>query len=149
MIIQIKLPKHIRLMLQKTERKQGISMQSQIQTMLQDRYERQRKKVSQQEKIVTEIKEIVSKHYGIPTELYVSHSRKRELVEPRRAGMYFAKLHTKLSLRAIGEQFGGRDHSTVIHAVETQNNLLSYEKSTIELTKKIGQEIETLLSSLD
>jgi chromosomal replication initiator protein len=55
--------------------------------------------------------------------------------------MYFAKELTKSSLKTIGMHFGGRDHSTVIHAVQTVNDLISidkeFRKNIDEIKKKI------------
>jgi len=50
------------------------------------------------------------------TELF-SKKRTADLVKPRQIAMYFAKDLTSLSLPEIGDAFGGRDHTTVLHAV--------------------------------
>lgn len=51
-------------------------------------------------------------------------SRLRSIVLPRQVAMYLAKNLTNLSLKSIGYHFGGRDHSTVIHAIHTINDLM-------------------------
>lgn len=64
----------------------------------------------------TEIREIVAEHYNLGTDVLIGKSRKRPIVDARQVAMHFCKLMTQLSLEAIGQRFGGRDHSTVIHA---------------------------------
>lgn len=51
-------------------------------------------------------------------------SRKREIVQPRQIAMYLIKKHTNLSLKQIGSFFGGFDHTTVIHSVQTVEDLI-------------------------
>jgi chromosomal replication initiator protein len=65
---------------------------------------------------VEQIKSIVATHFGLSPDDLEGASRKKNLVYPRMLAMYFARKNTKLSLSEIGQAFGGRDHSTVIHA---------------------------------
>jgi chromosomal replication initiator protein len=63
-------------------------------------------------------------------------SRLREIVLPRQVAMYLAKELTNLSLKSIGYHFGGRDHSTVIHAIQTVNDLMDTDKDiNVTVTK--------------
>ncbi len=59
--------------------------------------------------------------------------------------MFFAKELTKASLKTIGMHFGGRDHSTVIHAVQTVNDLISidkeFRKNIDDIKKKISMSL--------
>lgn len=68
-------------------------------------------------------------------------SRKKELVIPRQVGIYLAKNYTTLSLKTIGLYFGGRDHSTVIHSIETCEDMMVTDKKfkaqMIELQKRM------------
>ena len=52
----------------------------------------------------------------------------RSLVVPRQIAMYITKELTNLSLKSIGYHFGGRDHSTVIHAIQTVSDLMASDK---------------------
>lgn len=61
----------------------------------------------------------VAEHFRITPEALRGKSRKKELVFARMIGITLMTEHTALSLKAIGEAFGGRDHSTVIHARDT------------------------------
>ena len=87
------------------------------------------------------IQKTVAAHYSIALEDLKSKSRKRELVTARQIAMFFAKKYTNHSLKSIGYYFGGRDHSTVIHALQTVNNMLDTEPhfklSFKELQRKI------------
>jgi chromosomal replication initiator protein len=67
------------------------------------------------EKILT----LVAEHFRISPEILRGKSRKREIVFPRMIAMTLMCESTTLSLKAIGAQFGGRDHTTVIHARDT------------------------------
>ncbi|PIQ60040.1 MAG: chromosomal replication initiator protein DnaA [Bacteroidetes bacterium CG12_big_fil_rev_8_21_14_0_65_60_17] len=63
-----------------------------------------------------EIRDIVAEYYSLDPAIMAGKSRKRHIVDARQTAMHFCKALTQLSLEAIGKQFGGRDHSTVIHA---------------------------------
>lgn len=58
----------------------------------------------------------VAGHYGIARIDLLSHRRTREVVRPRQLAMWLAATLTPASLPAIGRRFGGRDHTTVLHA---------------------------------
>jgi len=62
------------------------------------------------------IKEIISKEYDIKMEDFTSKKRTRAIAYPRQIAMYLTRELTDLSLPKIGDEFGGRDHTTVLHA---------------------------------
>lgn len=64
------------------------------------------------------IQDKVSHHYGIRLDDFKSKRRTRNISFPRQMAMYLCRELTDLSLPKIGEEFGGRDHTTVIHAHE-------------------------------
>ena len=74
------------------------------------------------------IKELVSEHYQVPIDLIESKSRKHEIALARQMSMYLAKKFTRNSLKAIGAEFGGRDHSTVLHSCTAIDNYLYFDK---------------------
>ena len=86
------------------------------------------------------IQKTVSEYYGIPLDDLKAKTRKKEIVTARQVAMYFCKEFTNHSLKSIGYHFGGRDHSTVIHAVQTVNDIMetdtSFRNSVLELKKK-------------
>ena len=87
------------------------------------------------------IQELVANHFNIPTDKLASETRKRQVVIARQLSMYLAKKLTDQSLKAIGELFGGRDHSTVIYSCKTVQDLMEtdalYKDTVSELEKKI------------
>lgn len=82
------------------------------------------------------IQRTVSKKFGIDEELLRAKTRKQEIVEARQVAMFFAKELTTNSLKNIGLHFGGRDHSTVIHAVQT---VLDDLKNNASLRAKVEE----------
>lgn len=72
---------------------------------------------------VDEIQKICAAHYKIDAAEMRSKRRARAVARPRQVAMYLAKKMTPRSLPEIGRIFGGRDHSTVIHAVRTIEEL--------------------------
>ncbi|AFS77086.1 chromosomal replication initiator protein DnaA [Gottschalkia acidurici 9a] len=87
------------------------------------------------------IKEIVSKHMDIKMEDFNSKKRTRNISYPRQIAMYLSRELTDLSLPKIGDEFGGRDHTTVIHAYEKISNDI---ESDSEFRKKVNQIIEEI-----
>jgi chromosomal replication initiator protein len=67
---------------------------------------------------IDEIQTKVSEHYRIRKAEMTSARRAREVARPRQVAMYLSKQLTPRSLPEIGRRFGGRDHTTVIHAVK-------------------------------
>lgn len=65
---------------------------------------------------VTSIKKHVADHFGLEVDALSAKKKTQEIALARQVGMYLTRLLTKSSLKAVGEAFGGRDHSTVIHA---------------------------------
>jgi chromosomal replication initiator protein len=88
---------------------------------------------------IESIQKLVCDFLKIPIDQVKAKTRKREIVQARQISMFFAKEMTKASLKTIGTHFGGRDHSTVIHAVQTVNDLIVTDKEfkhNIEEIKK-------------
>ncbi len=75
------------------------------------------------------IKQLGSNHFNVPVELLEHKTRKRRIVIARQAIMVLAIRNTKMTLGAIGDDFGGRDHSTVIHARDTVGDMLDTNES--------------------
>jgi chromosomal replication initiator protein len=77
---------------------------------------------------VASIQQEVSRFYGIPTVELVGAKRSQNIVYPRQIAMYLSRELTDLSLPRIGAEFGGRDHTTVIHAQAKIQKLLSQQR---------------------
>ena len=92
---------------------------------------------------VEDILRIVAKHYGVSRADLLSSRRTANVVRPRQIAMYLAKTLTLRSLPEIGRRFGGRDHTTVLHAVRKIEGLVSGDKvlaEEIEVLKRMLQE---------
>lgn len=74
------------------------------------------------------IQKFVQNYFDISIELMKAKTRKREVVVARQVSMYLAKEFTNMSLKSIGAHFGGRDHSTVIHAITTVNDMMDTDQ---------------------
>src|SRR5699024_9923651 len=87
--------------------------------------------------------EVVGEKYGIKLEDFVSKKRTKAIAFPRQIAMYLSRELTDSSLPKIGEEFGGRDHTTVIHAHEKISKMI--EEDTL-FHKEIEDTIEELKS---
>jgi len=74
---------------------------------------------------VNEVQKTVSKYYGITVSDLISNSRKQHLVKARQMAIYLCHELTSLSLAKIGQNFGNRDHSTVLYSCEKLKGLIS------------------------
>lgn len=85
------------------------------------------KQISEKEKAAI-IKKIVCDFYNIPTFIIESKTRKREIVEPRHVAMVLMRKFTKLGVKNVGIEFGGRHWSTVIHGTQMVSDLCYTDK---------------------
>lgn len=91
---------------------------------------------------IEEIQRIVCDYLDIPEDLVRAKTRKREVVRARQIAMYFCKELTQHSLKTIGLHFGGRDHSTVIHANKTVEDQMETDEQFRNMVEEIGRKIE-------
>jgi chromosomal replication initiator protein len=94
-------------------------------------------KITNYKKIV----ESITEFYDIPAGNMFFTSRKKEYARPRQIAMYLLKKELKMSYSEIGRKFGGKDHTTVIHAYQLIEK--EYEEN-----EKIHQEIELILQRI-
>ncbi len=87
------------------------------------------------------IAESVAEFYNISNEDLIKQSRKKEFVKPRQIAMYLIRKELDNSFPSIGDFFGGRDHTTVMHAVEKVAKLV-VEK------EQLKQEIDLIMDKL-
>ena len=90
---------------------------------------------------VDEIQKAVAEHYGLKQADLLSERRTRAVARPRQTAMYLAKQLTTRSYPDIGRRFGGRDHTTVLHAVKRIEELKAEDPG-------IAADIETLTRKL-
>ena len=89
----------------------------------------------------TVILEATSKMFGIPIEEIIGKKRQRPLVTARQVAMYVFRDLTDLSYPAIAREFGGRDHTTVIHAVEKISAQMRTQRPTYDQVTELVQTI--------
>ncbi|MEO0763311.1 MAG: ATP-binding protein, partial [Pseudomonadota bacterium] len=89
-----------------------------------------------------EIKRRVAAHYNLRLNDLVSARRARNVARPRQTAMYLAKMLTTKSLPEIGRAFGGRDHTTVLHAVRKIEDLVSTDA-------QLAEDVEILRRTLE
>jgi chromosomal replication initiator protein len=91
---------------------------------------------------IEEIQKIVAQHYNVSRSDILSSRRTATVVRPRQIAMYLAKTLTLRSLPEIGRRFGGRDHTTVLHAVRKIEGLVGQDPA-------LNEEVEVLKRRLN
>jgi len=90
---------------------------------------------------IEDIQRTVAEYFKLPEDLIRAKTRKQEIVIARQIAMYIAKELTNSSLKTIGLHFGGRDHSTVIHAYQSVEDLMKtnerYAQTVHHLKKRL------------
>jgi chromosomal replication initiator protein len=90
---------------------------------------------------IEDIQRVVARHYNVSRGDLLSSRRTANVVRPRQVAMYLAKTLTLRSLPEIGRRFGGRDHTTVLHAVRKIEHLVGNDSA-------LAEEIEVLKRQL-
>lgn len=88
-----------------------------------------------------DIVKIVSEFYGVPVEEMVKKGRKKEVTHPRQVAMYLLRTELDTPFSTIGDFFGGRDHTTVLHAVE---KVTKSRESTLRIHEEVASIKEKL-----
>ena len=91
---------------------------------------------------IESIQAVVCDYLGIAEDDVRGRTRKREIVQARQVAMYFSKQLTKHSLKTIGLHFGGRDHSTVIHAVRSVEDQIDTDGHFREMVSAVEKKLE-------
>jgi chromosomal replication initiator protein len=95
---------------------------------------------------VEQIQKIVADHFHVSENSLRAKTRKQEIVFPRQIAMYLAKNFTRASLKTIGLHFGGRDHSTIIHACKTINEALDNDESMRVHVEELEKQLTYVIS---
>lgn len=106
-------------------------------TVLKDMVQESKTQIS-----IESIQEYVCEYFGIDTNKVREKTRKQEIVEARQIAMYLSKKFTDSSLKTIGLHFGGRDHSTVIHAIKTVEERMQTSKKHDHMVNELYQKVE-------
>ncbi|MGE4352127.1 MAG: chromosomal replication initiator protein DnaA [Bdellovibrionales bacterium] len=99
-------------------------------------------RVTERRITIDEIQKKVAEHYNIRVADMHSARRARAVARPRQVAMYLAKQLTPRSLPEIGRKFGGRDHTTVLHAVRKIDELAAYDptfREDVDLLRRLLQ----------
>jgi chromosomal replication initiator protein len=89
---------------------------------------------------IQQILEVVTKYYNVKLSDLQGKKRHKSIAFPRQVCMFLARRHTRYSLEEIGGYFGGRDHTTVLHAVRTIDADIKNERDIADqLTQIQGQ----------
>jgi len=91
---------------------------------------------------ITRIQEAVSQRFGVTIEELVSPRRSQAVAYPRQVAMYLSRELTDASLPLIGKEFGGRDHTTVIHAKDKITRLIREDRSVYNLVQELTARIK-------
>jgi len=91
---------------------------------------------------IEDIQRIVARQYNVSRSDLLSSRRTANVVRPRQVAMYLAKVLTLRSLPEIGRRFGGRDHTTVLHAVRKIENLAGNDSSFAEEIEALKRQLQ-------
>lgn len=90
---------------------------------------------------ILDIQKTVGQHYSIKLEDFKAKKRTKTVAFPRQIAMYLSRELTDFSLPKIGDEFGGRDHTTVIHAHEKISKLLQTDSQLQRQVKEIQEQL--------
>ena len=88
------------------------------------------------------IQRVVAAHFGLKVEDLTAKKRTRNISLPRQIAMYLVRKHTDASLPRIGEEFGGRDHTTVMHACDKIQQDLASEPGFALIMRELEDKIK-------
>jgi chromosomal replication initiator protein len=91
---------------------------------------------------ITEIQEATCRHFGLSSDELLSSARTARIAWPRQVAMYLARELTDASLPAIGREFGGRDHTTVLHACRRTSARLASDDASREAVEKLCETLD-------
>ncbi|HZG84904.1 chromosomal replication initiator protein DnaA [Paenibacillus sp.] len=91
---------------------------------------------------IQDIQQRVGEYYGMKTEDFKARKRTKNVAFPRQIAMYLSRELTDHSLPKIGEAFGGRDHTTVIHAHEKISSMLQTDQELYKILQAIREKIK-------
>lgn len=90
---------------------------------------------------IEEIQRVVARQYGVSYDDLIGARRTKDIVCPRQRAMYLAKALTQHSMVVIGQYFGGRDHTTVLHAIRKIEKLIKEDAHLSEELHCLKQQL--------
>jgi ATPase involved in DNA replication initiation len=91
---------------------------------------------------IERIQELVSERFSLSLEELCGDRRSQNIVYPRQVAMYLSRELTDSSLPKIGREFGGRDHTTVIHATSKIARMIREDRSVYNLVQELTARIK-------
>jgi len=91
---------------------------------------------------IDRIQRTVSERFGLSLEELCGDRRSQNIVYPRQVAMYLSRELTDASLPKIGKEFGGRDHTTVIHATSKIARLIREDRTVYNLVQELTARIK-------
>jgi chromosomal replication initiator protein len=91
---------------------------------------------------IEDIQRVVARRYNVSRSDLLSSRRTANVVRPRQVAMYLAKTMTLRSLPEIGRRFGGRDHTTVLHAVRKIEHLVGNDATLADEIESLKRELQ-------
>jgi chromosomal replication initiator protein len=95
-----------------------------------------------QQVTIKRIQEMIAERFGLSLEELCGDKRSQNIVYPRQVAMYLSRELTDSSLPKIGKEFGGRDHTTVIHATSKIARLIREDHSVYNLVQELTARIK-------
>jgi chromosomal replication initiator protein len=90
---------------------------------------------------VERIQALVAEAFGLTRDELVSPNRTARVAWPRQVAMYLAREHTRETLPAIGKRFGGRDHSTVLHACKRTADRMGTDPEAFDAVRSLAERL--------
>jgi len=112
-----------------------------VKSILKENVSSEKSKIS-----IEDIINIVATYFNVPVNNIREKNRRKEVAYCRQIAIYLTKNFTNYSLKSIGLHFGGRDHSTVIHSINTIENLKLTDPSVFEEINKISTLIKNKIN---
>jgi len=94
--------------------------------------------------LISDIQKVIAAHFGLKVEELTAKKRTRNVSMPRQIAMYLARKKTDSSLPRIGAEFGGRDHTTVLHACEKISTDISNDPSFANIVREIENKLKNI-----
>jgi chromosomal replication initiator protein len=91
---------------------------------------------------IKRIQDLVAERFGLSLDELCGEKRSQNIVYPRQVAMYLSRELTDSSLPRIGKEFGGRDHTTVIHATQKVSRLIREDRSVYNLVQELTARVK-------
>ena len=92
---------------------------------------------------IESIQSTVSEYFHLNRDDLLSKSRTRHITHPRQIAMYLCRRHTEASFPVIGDRFGGRDHTTVIHATQVIERRMQHDTKLRDTIERLVERLDT------